>query len=140
MPAAKPYVLAVIVLEPAAASPLVVLLPPKAEPQAVQRWSNVPHPDPPPLAWEGWEGGCLGEDRGISERNVGRQICLFVRRKADRRASRTDTAAAVDEWIEHECEELVGQLQGGAFGSGTAFAVQLRQRAEQRRTRNRAET
>jgi len=59
MPAAKPYVLAVTVLEPAAASPLVVLLPPKAEPQAVQRCSNVTHPAPPPLAGEGWEGVAL---------------------------------------------------------------------------------
>jgi hypothetical protein len=35
------YVLAVTLLEPAAVSPFVVLLPPKAEPQAVQRCSNV---------------------------------------------------------------------------------------------------
>jgi len=70
-------------------------------------------------------GGRLGEDRRVSECNVGWQICLFVRRKADRRASRTDTAAAIDERIEHECEELVGQLQGGAFGASTGFAVKL---------------
>jgi hypothetical protein len=41
MPEAKPYGLAVMLLEPTAGSPFAVLLPPKADPQVVQRCSNV---------------------------------------------------------------------------------------------------
>jgi hypothetical protein len=39
MPPAKPKVFAVMLFDPAAVLPLVVVLPPKAEPQALQRGS-----------------------------------------------------------------------------------------------------
>jgi hypothetical protein len=61
------------------------------------------------------------------------------RRKTDGGARRTDTTAAIDERIEHQCEELIGQLQRGAFGTRVGFAVQLRRSTQQRRTRKAAE-
>ena len=50
-----------------------MLLPPKAEPQAVQRWVKV-------------GGGALSAS-AVGERDIGRQACLLVGRKAERAAA-----------------------------------------------------
>jgi hypothetical protein len=89
-----------------------------------------------PALIEGRPRRRLGEDRRIGERDIGRQIILLLWRKANGAAACGAEPAlpAVDERIEHQCQELVGQLECGAFGAGAGFAIQLRQRIEQRRT------
>ena len=74
----------------------------------------------------------LGEDRGLSERDVGRQVCLLVGREADRTTTAADIAAAIDERIEHQFEKFVRQLKHGAFGAGRRFTVELRERIAER--------
>jgi hypothetical protein len=78
----------------------------------------------------------LGEDRGVSQRDVRRQIVPLLRREADGTAAVCAEAAcpAVDERIEHQAEELRHDLQSAAFGAGRRLAVQLRQCVEERRT------
>ena len=101
--------------EPTAGSPLDVPLPPKLAPHTVQRWSK----------------DCLRrrlEQARIGERHVGRQACLLIRRKAERPAAACRSAAAIDERIEHQAQELIGQIERDMLGSRRILAVQPRQR------------
>jgi len=75
------------------------------------------------------EGGRLGrrlEHLGVSERDVLRQF-FALGRKADGAAT-IDAASAVDEGIEHDPEELVGELERALLRAGRRFAGEQRQR------------
>jgi hypothetical protein len=62
---------------------------------------------------------------------VGWQVRLLLRRKAGHRPAEAAIAAAIDERIEHQIEEFVGQLKHRALGAGRRLAVELRQRIRQ---------
>jgi hypothetical protein len=65
----------------------------------------------------------LFEELCVSERDVLGQF--FARgRKADGAATAADAAAAVDEGIEHDAEELVGELERALLRAGRSFARQ----------------
>ena len=67
---------------------------------------------------------CL-EHRGIGERDLGRRA-VALGRKAERGMIRAaDAAASIDEGIEHQVEELVGELEADALGAGGGFAGKL---------------
>src|SRR5262249_29317495 len=73
------------------------------------------------------------EHLGISERDVLRQR-FALRRKAERGASGArDAAAAIDEGIEHDPEELVRELEPALLWAGRGLAGKLAQRIAQAR-------
>jgi hypothetical protein len=72
------------------------------------------------------------EDGGISERDVRRQACLLIRRKADYASTPADIGAAVDERIEHQRQKLIGQLKHRALGASRRLAIELGQRTAER--------
>ena len=77
-----------------------------------------------------WQGllRCL-EHRGIGERDLGRRV-VALGRKAERGVIGTaDAAASVDEGIEHQIEELVGELEADRLRAGRGFAGKLVQGA-----------
>jgi len=74
-----------------------------------------------------WWQGLLRrlEHRGISERDL-RRHGVALRREAERGAiGAADAAASVDEGIEHQVEELVGELEADALRAGGGFAGKL---------------
>src|SRR5262249_5437189 len=67
----------------------------------------------------------LLEHLGISERDVVRQLLLLGREAERGRACPGDAAAAIDERIEHEREELVANLEGNLLDAGGGLAREL---------------
>ena len=68
------------------------------------------------------------EHRGIGERDLGRHG-VALGRKAERGViGAADAAAAIDERIEHQVEELVGELEADLLRAGRGFAGELRER------------
>jgi hypothetical protein len=63
---------------------------------------------------------------GVSERDVLRQ--LFARGRKTDGAATTDAASAVDEGIEHDAEELVGELKPNLLRAGRGFSGEQRER------------
>src|SRR5262245_27050604 len=72
-------------------------------------------------------GRCL-EYLGIGERDVLRQVFALGRKTECRVIGAADTAAAVDEWIKHQVQELIGELEADLLRVGGSFAGQLAQR------------
>src|SRR5262249_56916847 len=68
------------------------------------------------------------EHLGVGEGDVVRKV-LALGRKAERgTASPRDAVPAVDEGIEHDAEELVGQLERALLRAGRSFSGEERQR------------
>src|SRR5262249_38474287 len=67
------------------------------------------------------------EYRGISERDVVRQFLALGRKSERRSAGATDAAAAIDEGIEHQAEELALHLEADLLRAGCGFAGKLRE-------------
>jgi hypothetical protein len=68
------------------------------------------------------------EDLGVGERDIVGHL-FALRRKAERRAAGTgEAAAAIDERIEHDAEELVPELKRDLLAAGRSFAREERQR------------
>ncbi len=79
-----------------------------------------------------WQGllRCL-EHRGIGERDLRRRV-VALGREAERGATSTGhAAAAVDEGIEHQPKELIGELERRLLATGGGFAGKLVQGAGQ---------
>ena len=68
----------------------------------------------------------------VSERDIRRETRRLIRRKAQRAATGR-AGAAVDEWIEHQRQELIHRFECGGLGVNRRFAVELVQRIGQRR-------
>ena len=65
------------------------------------------------------------EHRGIGKRDL-RRHAFALGRKAERRmVGAADPAAAIDEGIEHQVEELVAELEADLLRAGCGLAVEL---------------
>ena len=68
------------------------------------------------------------EQLGVGERDVVGQLFALGRKAERRAAGPRDAVAAVDERIEHDAEELVGQLERRLLRAGRGFAGEQRER------------
>ena len=69
------------------------------------------------------------QHRGIGQCDLGRHVVALGRKAKRRVIGAADAAAPIDEGIEHQVEELVGELEGDLLRAGRGFAGKLVQGA-----------